>query len=778
MNRLKNTLSPMRIAPNVKKIQKINVNNTLNVFVGGLLIALLLPVAGHAAHIVGGGITYECLGTGQYRFTMKIYRDCAGNGAPFDGAPGAPFPARLTVYEGDSQFPFSEPTLGAPVITQIDPNEQNPCVIVPPNVCIQEGVYVWTLNLPVSDEPYHIVYQRCCRNNTINNIQNPGDEGATYRVTIEPLAQNVCNNSPTFDEFPPVVICAGEPLNVDFSVTDTDGDQLVYSLCSPIDGGGPDTQNDTAPNGVAPQPDLPPPFDEVNFINPPYSTLGPLNADPGLAMDPVTGFLSGTPQTLGQFVLGVCVEEYRNGQLIGTIFRDLQFNVAFCEPLVEADINESEIITLDSGEEVFVVTNCGGTVVDFDNQSTQEQFISEYRWEFDIAGATETFTTRDLTVDFGNVGVYPGQLMVNPGTSCGDTLDIRVNIFPDISADFDFEYDTCVAGPTTFTDLSVADAGPDAIDTWLWNFGDGNVDTVRNPIHTYAIPGILPVALTVRDTNGCAGTTIQPIAYQPAPATIIIAPNSFIGCVPADIFFNNLSVPIDSTYDIEWTFGDGGTSTAISPTHRYDSVGVFTVSIDITSPIGCKVDTTLNGLIETRESPLAGFRFTPEEPSNLQPVVDFIDESERAVRWDYFADDFLFSNDPNPRFNFRDTGSVLVTQIVTHPNGCQDTAFRRVDIIPIVTYHMPNAFTPNNDGVNDVFFGQGVLEGSTDFQFQIWNRYGELIYETFDFRDEGWNGRKDNVGPLLAAGVYVVTVQYREPRGKLVRYRGFATLVK
>ena len=370
-------------------------------------------------------------------------------------------------------------------------------------------------------------------------------------------------------------------------------------------------------------------------------------------------------------------------------------------------------------------------------------------------------------------------MMVNPGTSCGDTLDIRVEIFPPVFADFEYEYDTCVAGPTTFTNLSFSEAGPNTLESFFWNFGDDSTSTVQNPVHTYRIPGSLPASLTVRDTNGCAATTTQPINYFPAPATIVVAPSAFIGCVPADIFFDNLSFPIDSTYDITWTFGDGESSGEISPVHTYDSIGIFTVSIDITSPIGCQIDTTFNGLIETRESPIAGFSFTPEVPSNLQPLVQFFDESQNpVVRWDWFANELPFSTEPNPSIEFRDTGMVEIVQIVTHPNGCRDTAIQALDIIPQVTYFLPNAFTPNNDGTNDYFFGQGILEGATEFRFQIWNRYGELIFETEDINSEGWNGRKNNVGPVLTAGAYVVTVQYREPRGRLVTLKGFAALVK
>ena len=96
--------------------------------------------------------------------------------------------------------------------------------------------------------------------------------------------------------------------------------------------------------------------------------------------------------------------------------------------------------------------------------------------------------------------------------------------------------------------------------------------------------------------------------YQPVPALIVIAPSTFVGCVPQQsIFFDNLSVPVDETYDIFWDFGDGGISTDISPTHNYEQTGVYSVSLDITSPIGCETDTTFVNLITVQPSPEAGF---------------------------------------------------------------------------------------------------------------------------------------------------------------------------
>ncbi len=739
----------------------------------------MLPL--QAKHIVGGTISYVCNSNGKYTFTMKIYRDCYGGGAAFDSDfgtdPGA-LVGTVTVYLGNSTVPFKVVDLDAPLVTSIPVTLSNQCLIAPPNVCVEEGVYVFNIDLPVSTSSYHIVYQRCCRNDFITNIVQPGETGATYYMELTPKAQELCNNSPIFDEFPPVAICTGEPIDFNNAATDPDGDMLVYELCNPYTGGGNDTFNPTIPTGVAPDPDLPPPFSSVTFSGP-YSFSDPLPANPSLTLDPNTGFLTGVPNASGQYVVCVAVKEYRNGVLLSVTRRDFQFNVAPCNPTVVADVLETDTVTLQEVQ-YYVVDACGESAVKFINQSYQQQYINDFRWEFGINGATETFTDWNPTVDFPSVGTYYGLLLLNPGAGaakCRDTAYLEVNVYPGITADFDFEYDTCVAGPVTFTDLTAAGAGPGSIVSWNWDFGDTKKSQVQNPIHTYQIPGDFNVQLLVRDTNNCTGLRTKTLPYYPIPQLLVIAPSEFIGCQPAEIFFDNLSEPVNENYTLNWDFGDGGTGSEISPTHIYEDVGTFTVSLEIISPLGCQTDTTWNNLITVLPSPVADFSYTPGQLSNLIPTAQFTDESTNAVKWRWTFGTSGISIDQNPSFTFPDTGLQVVQLVVFHPSGCTDTIQKVLDVIPEVRYFLPNAFTPNGDGSNDGFRGNGVMEGSKDFQLRIWNRYGEQLFETND-PFEAWNGRKNNSGDLSPQGVYVVVVTYTGPRGDKYTLRGYATLIK
>ncbi len=738
---------------------------------------LSLLQVGKAAHIVGGELTYECLGNNLYRFTLQVYRDCASGGAQFDSFGNNALTGSVSIFDGTSLLRNVD--LGTPNVRDIPPTLENPCLEIPDNVCVQQGTYVFTETLPASPSSYTVTYSRCCRNGSINNIFDPGDTGATYSIEITPFAHSTCNNSPVYDAFPEIIICNNEPLIFDHGATDAEGDLLVYSFCSPFTGGGlaGSGNNGGSPfalNGVAPNPDAAPPYMDVNFKAPEFTSQFPLGGEPRVTIDPITGLITGTPLIKGQFVVGVCVEEYRNGVLLSTVRRDFQFNVEDCDPLVRADIVEDVFL----GEQSFLLNVCGQLEFEFGNQSVDRNNIDEFFWEFDFGGeGIEVYEEWEPTVMFPDTGQYMGVLVLNPGQPCGDTANIFVNVFPEIISGFQVDYDTCIFGPVTFTDLSFT--GADSIVQWNWDFGDGQTSSEQSPSYQFESPGEQFVTLTVVDNNDCQDEFLFEFNWSPAPAQVIVQPSSFIACTPGGtVFFNNLTFPIDTNYTILWDFGEGNTSDEISPTHEYTDVGTFTVSVTITSPFDCTISKTFNNWITINQGPEADFTFSPTTVTNYNPLVFFTDQSSMDVdnwQWD-FANQGA-SRDQNPSFTFRDTGLQEIVLLVTAENGCVDTAYAVLDIVPVNSYFLPNAFTPNNDDRNDTYLGVGTLENISDFNMKIWDRWGELVYET-ESQYDGWNGQKFNSGPTLPSGVYVVLVSYDSPREGTIQLKAYATLIR
>jgi gliding motility-associated-like protein len=746
----------------------------------GFVLCALYPVL--ARHIIGGEITYKCLGNGDYEFTMRIYRDCGcTNCADFDNI------APISIFECGGDVPCSSLKQGQQKYKiQIRLLQRRfidapdyPCLI-PPNVCVEEGLYRWKMSdfrisLPQSNNSYHITYQRCCRNITINNLLRPDDQGATFSAEITPAAQRLCNNSPVFKSFPPTVICANSPLSFDHAATDADGDQLVYEFCTPLQGGGPilGGVDYNSCLGAQPDPPCPPPYRGVNFIIPTYTTLEPMGGNPKVTINANTGLITGTPEIQGQFVVGVCVTEYRNGVALSRVSRDFQFNVASCNPTVVAKLKADTV--LNNGE-LYVLRTCGEKKIQLTNESFQQRYINDHRWEFSIEGQTQVFNEWSPAITFPDLGTYTGRLLLNTSTQeCSDTANVRVHIYPAVNADFDYAYDTCIAGPVEFADKSSVPGG--RISEWSWIFGDGNSASVQNPRHQYKIPGSLPVQLRVRDINSCQDDQRKIISYFPVPRLIVVSPSAEDGCQPLTVKFQNLSFPIDESYKINWDFGDGQTGQAISPTHTYTMAGRFTVTIDITSPIGCKTDTIFPNLIIVEPSPIADFDYMPKALSTFQRTVNFLDQSKDVNRWNWtFANDGT-SRERNPTYTFQDTGIQVIKLIVTHPSGCKDTIEQRIDVKPEVRYFLPNAFSPNEDSTNEEFVGAGLMEGAQNFQMTIWNRWGERIFESTD-PTRGWNGRKFNQGEPSPDGVYVVLVTFTGPRGEPFSLQGFATLIR
>jgi gliding motility-associated-like protein len=744
-----------------------------------LITGVAAPLFSDAKHIIGGEVTYECLGAvsgGQnYRITMRIYRDCdpTTGGADFDS------PAYFAIYRGSENNNSRFSTLQVPYQGDFRIIPDTPaCIKNVPFVCVEQATYVFEVVLPVSQsDSYFVVYQRCCRNNSIVNIYDPESVGATYAVEITPNAQTFCNDSPVFSEFPPVIICKDAPLIFDHSATDANGDQLVYSFCAPEVGGGPilTSPGYTECEGAQPQPPCAPPFTPVPFIQPQYSPGNPMGGNPQITINPVTGVITGVPNKVGRFVVGVCVDEYKAGVKISTIKRDFQFNVTDCDPSVLALIDGGDsLVFTQTG---YYMSSCGEQNLFIQNNSVDLQFIKKFEWRFNLNG-TPYVNDSDWspTIPFPEPDRYLGQLLLNPGEECADTATIVVDIFPGVNANFSYEYDTCVAGPVAFTNLTQSEI---PIKSYAWSFGVPNgTSDEENPEYLYQIPGEHPVRLIATDTNNCRDVIVKPIQYLPAPQLIIIQPSSFTGCAPGVITFNNLSVPIDSTYDIVWRFGNGDSIiNVISPTYTYTEPGLYTVSIDITSPIGCFVSDTFENLIRVVPSPTADFSYNPEKVSNINPTVVFTDNSKDANRWFWQFDRFGTSNQINPVFTFPDTGLMRILLVVTHPEGCKDSLVKFIDVIPEITWFMPNAFTPNGDGVNDGFLGKGFLEGMQNFNMTIWNRWGELVFETSN-PSESWSGRAQQNGGMSPAGVYVYMVSFTGPRGEKFEYRGYATLVR
>ena len=638
-----------------------------------LFITFLIPSA-NATHIVGGVLNYACLGfnsttnTISLRITLRVYRDAINGQAPFDN------PAYVGIYTGASITPTQTLQLTNPVITTAPIDLSNPCLsITPGTVQVEEAVYTTTLTLPYNAAGYTFSYQRCCRNNTISNLINPGSVGATYTIFLSGPSQLACNSNPVFVNYPPIVICQNQPINFDHSATDVNGNTLVYSLCDPFTGA---SQADPLPN-----PPAGPPYANVPF-SAGFTAAFPMPANPAVSINSNTGLLTGTPTQVGQYVVGVCVREFSpTGVLLSTTLRDFQFNVVPCFSTLDAIIRSDSI---DASGQGFIVNSCNNNIITFINQSTAVpmSLITAYEWRFDLNnGSFATSNNFSPTIVFPGPGTYTGWLVLNPGQAgCTDTAFISLNVYPPAVPGFEPIIDSCNISlpPIQFNDITITDPTAPTTD-WLWDFGDGTTSNLQNPSHVFPNAGSYVVNLTLTDTNSCVHTFSLPVDWYPpaVPQFTVDDPN---GCEPHTVTFTHTSFPFGPGYSTLWSFGDGNISIQ-SPTvtHTYPNPGQYTVSLQHVSPWGCISNLTRNNLISVFEGPNADYSYTYD--SCVYEAVDFIDISTTnsagtpIISWLWDFEDGTTSNLQNPSHLYQFAGTYPVNLTVTDANGCSNTIF-------------------------------------------------------------------------------------------------------
>ncbi len=648
----------------------------------GYLLLCILCIMGiqqnaNAFHIVGGEMTYTCNGGADYTVTLTVYRDCnCVDCAFFDD------PAYLFVFENDGDL-VDKREIAFPGAENVAP-PTDICLETLPDVCVEKAVYIDNVSLPNNGIGYTLVYQRYSRNSSIINIWDPQETGSSYIAEVPPVDLAVCNNSPTFNSFPPIVICGNAPLAIDQSATDMDGDSLVYELCSPLIGGSETCpQPGNADNPGCSEITNPPPYNIVSWKSS-YSGEFPLGGSPPVSIDPITGYLYGTPTELGQYVVGICVSEYRNGELINTLRRDFQFNVADCQVVLAAV--ESDSVTA-AGD--YVITDCGEDfTVDFVNISSGAVY---YDWDFGDPTSTSDFSIlTSPQYEYPDSGTYYVTLVADSGLGdCADTATIIVNVYPTLSNDFSYVAD-CANDPVTFTDLSQSTYGE--IDSWRWDFGDGNTSSEQNPIHIYGQGGDQTVSLSTTTTLGCALTTSADIWVNPVPAASFEAS---ILCPGVPVEFNNTTTISGAELTSwEWNFGDpnaspeNNMSNDWSTSHTYEP-GNYTVVLDVYTDDGCWEDKSFSFTIYSD--------FTADAGGDLEICEGDSIQLNAFNEFDWFNYEWSPADDLNDstailRNPFvSPTETTVYTVTISDPNGCID-----VDDMTVVVHAKPAIeLTPN-----------------------------------------------------------------------------------
>lgn len=557
-----------------------------------------------ATHIIGGSLTYTCLGNDKYRITLNMRRDCINGVALFDA------PASIGIFDstGNLLTQYGEKGLIKvfPTIHKIPIDSillSGACLS--PNVpllCVEEATYIGDVVLPFRKGGYHFIYQRCCRNMLIQNIVKPLETGANWTVYLSEESLNTCNSSPSFKNWSPILLCAQKEYNFDHSAIDLQSDSLVYSLWTPFN---------AATDSTNPMP-VPPSFNysNVNWIGGRFNELNQFGSQVPFTIDRRTGMIHAIPDEKGHFLLGVKVQEYRNGKLLSTVYRDWQVEVVECGGFISDHRDSFEV--------------CVDKEVNLPFVLKQEDLGKyNYLWQNNplIISSSNTSSPRIIAKQ---PGIYILNTTIDNRTGCiqKDSIKIIAKANPELN----FET-TIINGTTTFINKSKGAA------TYFWDFGDigsnNNNSTEINPKHFYANPGVYTVTLSSKDL--CTIPFIKRILIKKDISDIIPS------CLNRTIEINR---KVNPSFRYHWT-----PANKVSDSLAPNPSTFFVKEIKFTSPL---IDIAADSVLGTQT-----VLITPifVAPALLQDT--FVCEGESSIQLPFIMDEsyrnsFDFSWQDNP----------------------------------------------------------------------------------------------------------------------------------
>lgn len=434
---------------------------------------------------------------------------------------------------------------------------------------------------------------------------------------------------------------------------------------------------------------------------------------------------------------------------------------------------EEEIEVFDQPVAAFNVTPaCAEARVEFQNNSTipRSTTIGSYEWDLGDGSAS---TQINPNKRYERPGTYPIFLKVVTSDGCEDTAKLNLNIYPNPVADFSV-FNQCLGDLTSFVNNSTIDnSRGDFVSRWSWNLGDGTTAGVVNDLtHLYSAVGNYNVTLAVLSDKSCSDEITKTVSIYPSNQAIVPIGDTIcfgqlatlrVDSVPAGArvgWFNN------ATDNVPFTIGYTYITPAQTQNTRYyvqaiTPQGCFTQRVAVNTNIVRPGTGSIAASDSTLELPAAIVNFT------LQGSI-----RGRDYLWDFGDGTTSTSDEPAHEYQF--PGKYNVTLKLKDEFECEYDFNLVIEVKktnPLIT---PSAFSPNGDGKNDFFLVSTRLV--RQFQIQIFNRWGQLIFESTDPAFQ-WNGVSKN-GEDSPEGVYVYKVKLQDADGDVQQETGTITLIR
>ncbi len=325
----------------------------------------------------------------------------------------------------------------------------------------------------------------------------------------------------------------------------------------------------------------------------------------------------------------------------------------------------------------------------------------------------------------------------------------------------------------------------------VWSGGTGSYspnNAALNAVYSpspaeYAADSVM-LTLTTNDPPGSCTFSTSNVTFHfyPDPVTAFSV-DSAGGCpIHCTGFINSTTIGGgDIITSWLWNFGDGSAVSDLSaPSHCFAQSGYYDIQLTASSNHGCKTSLIKSHLVHVYNVPIAAFISAPNDASVIDPTMTFTNQSSADVNywhWNFGDSTVLAPNTASPVHLYSDsvTGSYWVTLIVHNTDGCWDTTKHEIIIGPGFTFYIPNAFSPDGNGINDYFYGSGT--GVIKYDLLIFDRWGNQIFHT-DVLSDKWDGKTDNGNDISLIDTYVWKVELTDVFNKKHDYIGTVTLVK
>ena len=424
------------------------------------------------------------------------------------------------------------------------------------------------------------------------------------------------------------------------------------------------------------------------------------------------------------------------------------------------------------------IEGCLPLEVTFTNETLYAD-SSTFFWDF---GDGTTSTEVNPVHVYDQSGIYTISLQAS--NELGEIMERRVDIVVDLDQGPKSEFRIRLAQAyLPGQEISFFNQSQRA-EFYYWDFGDETSSTSEEPTHVYDEVGEYDITLVTSNSLGCADTLVRSIVIEPFHPEVDFTYEPPTGCRPLTVQFRNLTRFAEpGTY--RWSFGEGeGVSTEENPSYTYYEPGQYTVTLEASNSMGITEEMVKEFSVEVYETPRAAFNLRPQEAFKTEPIY-FVNLSIGADRYFWDFGDGNTSNEFEPSHVYAETGVYDVTLIAESERGCTDTLTMQSAVIikDGGKANVPNAFTPNTSGPggsdangigkNDVFLP--VFEGVTSFHMMIFNRWGELLFESRD-KTYGWDGYYK--GKLCPMDVYVYKLKLEFSNGKSDTIVGDLSLIR